>query len=206
MPNISVKPFNFDELNPQPEHQQPDAPAPTHDEITQALEAEYAKGMADAKDQIASAQIDFLASVQNSLADHKNEFEAMIQRERSIIREIAREFLIEFCSGYSKSTIKDTASDMLEKLLLNSTDTSPAVLSISAEDYETHKETLSALLVDRDISHFVSLEVSKELCAGEVSLNWRGGSIARQMAPLHAAIDTIFSTNRSFSISTEHDS
>ncbi|MCA8888708.1 MAG: hypothetical protein KDA46_07770 [Parvularculaceae bacterium] len=191
--NAKPKPFDFDDLHGASDPQADAAPAIVlSDEDIDAARADgVAEGRRLAMQTLAAEDAAALTRLAELLDAGAARHEQMLAAERAAMRNITAEFLREMCAALYAERELEIAADMLKRLTENSDDRRPARLAVSERAMARQGKRLSALIADRGVGDFVTLNADPALAPGEARLDWRGGGVRRSHEEIRAAVTAV---------------
>lgn len=188
------RPFNFDEFRAST----PKADAGPHPRAFSAedLAAARLEGVAEGRrlsmDSIAADEGAQIKKIGDTLEGCQSALTKEIGLARDGALHIARAFLEEFAAGLASAREIEIAEEILKRLMDNSDDRRAARLVISARSFDRLQPRLNAVIKNRNLDGFVTLERDHALQPGEARLEWRGGQARRGRDEIKAALAALF--------------
>lgn len=194
MAHAQTKPFAFPDLNAAPPTAAPrPASAPVLGPAD--LEAAHAAGVIEgrklAMETIAADEAAALERIAEACASLKIQMSA-VDDMRSDMSAQCAEFLQAFVTSLAAAHEADLSIELLDRLLLSSSDRGPATLYLSVASFRRLSARLSARLSETGLTDIVSLAPEKTLGPGECRLVWSDGQARATKAEISAAIARIF--------------
>lgn len=191
--NVKPQPFDFDDLHgaSAPRAEDPPIVAYTAEDIDAARIEGVAEGRRLAMRSLAAEDAAALSRIAELLDAGAARHQQTLAAERTAMRDIAMVFLCEMCEALYVERELEIAADMLKRLTENSDDRRPVQLAVSARAMARQGAKLSALIADRGLGDFVSLDDDPALAPGEARLDWRGGGVRRSHEEIRTAISAV---------------
>ena len=207
MTNAAVKPFDYDDLAKKLDTKPAETTAPksfTQADLDTVRQEGFDKGRTTSEAAAAETQAKALEAIGSALSQKQSEFETMIAAERDALKAVTNEFLTNFCEKFSAANDLALVSDLLDQLLTNSTDRTPAKLLVSSQTYD-HAAKRIKTLIDARAAGFITLVREPSLAAGDCRIEWRTGSIARDLTHVRDAVAELINAERPQAFNPEQD-
>jgi flagellar biosynthesis/type III secretory pathway protein FliH len=147
------------------------------------------EGRRAALDSLVAAEADALRAIAEVLVSEKNTTRDWLVEEAERLRAAARAVVSHICLTFATTHELETATQLVNRLIAVSTDRAPTSLLISKSATKEIRTRLEAMIADKKLDDYITVQTDKALRPGDVRLSWRGGAVQQTHEEIRAVID-----------------